>query len=155
MTNWPLDELIPHRPPMRLIDEVESFDAERKRLVARVTISDRQLFFSEGGVPSWAAIEYMAQTAAALVGCYDKHVSPGRSARPGLLLGARKMALDLDRFEDGKTYRVTAENEFCDSDAAAFACEIEDEDGKVVATANLNAYRPPDFTDFLKEQVKA
>ena len=154
MTPIPLDELLPHRPPMVLIDAVESFDAEAKRLVARVTIGENQLFFDGQGVPNWAAIEYMAQTAAALVGYYDKHVAPGQPARPGLLLGTRKLDLKLERFEAGKTYHVVAENAFSDSDAASFVCRIEDDTGATVATANLNAYRPPDMEQFLKEQVK-
>ena len=155
MTQIPLDELLPHRPPMVLIDAVESFDAEAKRLVARVTIGENQLFFDGMGVPNWVAIEYMAQASAALVGYYDKHVMPGQPVRPGLLLGTRKLDLKLARFETGKTYRIVAENAFSDSDAAAFACRIEDEAGETVATANLNAYRPPDMEQFLKEQLKA
>ena len=154
MTPVSLDELLPHRPPMVLIDEVESFDPEAKRLVARVTIGANQLFFDGQGVPNWVAIEYMAQTAAALAGCYDRHVAPGQPARPGLLLGTRKLDLRLPRFEAGKTYRIFAENAFSDSDAASFVCGIEDETGATVATANLNAYRPPDMERFLKEQVK-
>ena len=154
MTQIPLDELLPHRPPMVLIDAVESFDAEAKRLTARVTIGENQLFFDGDGVPNWVAIEYMAQTAAALVGYYDKHVAPGQPARPGLLLGTRKLDLKLKRFEAGKTYHVVAENAFSDSDAASFVCRIEDDTGATVATANLNAYRPPDMEQFLKEQVK-
>ena len=155
MTPIPLDELLPHRPPMVLIDEVESFDAEAKRLVARVTIGENQLFFDGQGVPNWAAIEYMAQTAAALGGYHDRHVAPGQPVRPGLLLGTRKLDLKLARFEAGKTYRIVAENAFSDSEAASFVCHIEDEAGETVATANLNAYRPPDMEKFLKEQVKA
>ena len=154
MTQIPLDKLLPHRPPMVLIDAVESFDAEAKRLTARVTIGENQLFFDGDGVPNWVAIEYMAQTAAALVGYYDKHVAPGQPIRPGLLLGTRKLDLKLERFETGKTYRIVAENAFSDSDAASFACRIEDEAGETVVTANLNAYRPPDMEQFLKEQVK-
>ncbi len=151
---WTLEELLPHRPPMVLIDGVESFDAAEERLVARVTITENQLFYTAGGVPNWVAIEYMAQTAAALVGGDDKHVAPGQPARPGLLLGTRKLDLKLERFEAGKTYHVVAENAFSDSDAASFVCRIEDDAGATVATANLNAYRPPDMEKFLKEQVK-
>ena len=155
MTPIPLDELLPHRPPMVLIDAVESFDAEAKRLTARVTIGENQMFFDGQGVPNWVAIEYMAQTAAALVGYYDRHVAPGQPVRPGLLLGTRKLDLKLERFEVGKTYHVVAENAFSDSDAASFVCRIEDDTGETVATANLNAYRPPDMEQFLKEQMKA
>ena len=154
MTPIPLEELLPHRPPMVLIDAVESFDAEAKSLVARVTIGENQLFFDGEGVPNWVAIEYMAQTAAALVGYHDKHVAPGQPARPGLLLGTRKLDMKLERFEAGKTYRIVAENAFSDSDAASFVCRIDDETGATVATANLNAYRPPDMEQFLKEQMK-
>ena len=154
MTPIPLDELLPHRPPMVLIDSVESFDVEAKRLTARVTIGENQIFFDGEGVPNWAAIEYMAQTAAALVGCCDRHVAPGQPVRSGLLLGTRKLDLKLARFEAGKTYRIVAENAFSDSDVASFVCRIEDDTGETVATANLNAYRPPDMEQFLKEQVK-
>ena len=154
MTPIPLDELLPHRPPMVLIDSVESFDIETKRLTARVTIGENQMFFDGQGVPNWVAIEYMAQTAAALAGYYDRHVAPGQPVRPGLLLGTRKLDLKLERFEAGKTYRIVAENAFSDSAAASFVCRIEDDTGETVATANLNAYRPPDMEQFLKEQAK-
>jgi len=154
VTRFPLDEMLPHRPPMVLIDAVESFDAGAKRLTARVTIDEGQLFFDGEGVPNWVAIEYMAQAAAALVGCYDRHMAPGRPVRPGLLLGTRKLCLKMEKFETGKTYRIVAENVFSDSDAASFACRIEDDVGETVATANLSAYRPPDMEKFLKEQAK-
>ena len=151
---WTLEELLPHRPPMVLIDGVESFDAAEERLVARVTITENQLFYTAGGVPNWVAIEYMAQAAAALVGCHDNLVAPDRPVRPGLMLGTRKLDLKLARFEAGKTYRIMAERVFSDADAASFACSIEDEAGVTVATATLNAYRPPNMEQFMKEQIK-
>ncbi len=153
-TSVPLEELIPHRPPMVLIDAVESFDAAAKRLVARVTIGENQLFCTSDGVPNWVAIEYMAQAAAALVGFYDKVTAPGAPARPGLLLGTRRLDLKLDRFEKGKTYFISAENVFSDDEAASFICSIQDAAGDTVATATLSAYRPPDIEQFIKEQVK-
>ena len=153
MMQIPLEDLVPHRPPMVLIDAVESFDAATKRLVARVTIGANQLFCTSDGVPNWVAIEYMAQTAAALVGYYDKVTAPDFPSRPGLLLGTRRLDLKLERFEMGKTYRITAENVFNDADAASFACSVEDEAGETVATATLNAYRPPNMEQFMKEQM--
>ena len=152
-TSVPLEELLPHRPPMVLIDAVESFDAATKRLVTRVTIGENQLFCMSDGVPNWVAIEYMAQTAAALVGLYDKVTAPDAPARPGLLLGTRRLDLKLERFETGKTSRITAENVFNDADAASFDCRIEDEAGATVATAILNAHRPPNMEQFMKEQM--
>lgn len=154
--DWALADLIPHRAPMALLDAIESFDAEAKTLVARVAITEGQLFYSaaEGGVPNWVAIEYMAQASAALAGCYDRVTAPDRPARPGLLLGSRRLDLRLTHFEAGRTYWVSAANAFWDNDAAAFTCAIRDDAGAVVAEATLNAYRPPDFEGFLKEQAK-
>lgn len=157
---WGMEELLPHRPPMVLIDEIESFEPEARTLWARFTVTKAQVFFlagenGEGGVPNWAAIEYMAQTAAALAGCHDRMLAPDRPARPGLLLGTRRLELGLERFEEGRVYRVRAVNAFSDSDAASFECAIFDEAGKEVASAILNAYRPPNLKDFLMEQAKA
>ena len=63
---WSLEDLLPHRAPMILLDAVESFDAEARRLTAKVTITPEQIFFFKGenGVPNWMAIEYMAQASA-------------------------------------------------------------------------------------------
>lgn len=146
-----LESLLPHRAPMILIDEVESFDAAEKRLVARVTITPNQLFFDGEGVPSWVAIEYMAQTAAALVGMSDR--MQGRKARVGFLLGTRRLDLAIDRFAAGETYRIAAKCAFEDDSAAAFECVISDSRGSEVATASLNAYRPANVAEFLKEQA--
>ena len=151
---WTLDDLLPHRAPMVFLDGVESFDFEARSLTATVSITPTHVLYSPtlGGVPNWAAIEFMAQAAAALVGCIDKERDPAQPTRPGLLLGTRRLTLHADSFAAGRTYRVTAANTFWDAETAAFACTIVDEAGAVVAEAALNAYRPPDFGTFLKEQ---
>jgi len=147
--NLDLEKLLPHRAPMILIDGVESFDAAEKQVAAKVTIGPGQLFFDGEGVPAWVAIEYMAQTAAALVGLNDRAM--GSEPRMGFLLGTRRLDLLLDRFAAGETYRITAKCAFEDAEAAAFECAIADSTGAVVAKASLNAYRPPDVATFLKE----
>ena len=154
---WTLDDLLPHRAPMVFLDAVESFDSEARSLTATVSITPAHVLYSPtlGGVPNWAAIEFMAQAAAALAGCFDKERDPAQPARPGLLLGTRRLALHVDAFAEGRTYRVTATSVFWDADAAAFACTVQDDAGEVVAEATLNAYRPPDFKSFLMEQEKS
>ena len=137
----PCATLLPHRPPMILIDAVERFDAAERSLTATVTITPKSPFFESGGVPSWVAIEYMAQTVAALTGRFDRLSDPQAKPRPGFLLGTRRLSLDLDRFECGRTYRISAKEEYSDDAAAAFDCGISDENGKAVATAMINAYR--------------
>lgn len=150
---WPLEELLPHRAPMVFIDEVVSFSAEERKLVAKVEIGPKHILFVDGGVPNWAAIEFMAQASAALAGHWDKSIAPDQPSRPGLLLGTRRLELGLTKFEAGRTYLVTSVNSFSDADAASFECSIADEDGQVVATATLNAYRPPDLGAFLRKQA--
>ena len=154
---WTLDDLLPHRAPMVFLDAVESFDPAALSLTATVTITPAHVLYSQslGGVPNWAAIEFMAQAAAALAGCIDKERDPDRPPRPGLLLGTRRLDLHIDSFAAGRTYRVTVESTFWDDETAAFACTVVDDAGAVVAEAALNAYRPPDFGTFLKEQAEA
>lgn len=150
-----ISALLPHRPPMVLIGGTERFDAETRSLTAYFKVTPGSPFFDTvaDGVPSWAAIEYMAQTAAALSGRFDLEDTSVSSPRPGLLLGTRKLTVDVPCFANGETYHVRAVNEYSDSDAAAFKCAITDSAGKVVASATLNAYRPPDFGEFLRSAV--
>ena len=151
---WTLDELLPHRAPMVFIDGVESFDSAARSLTARISITPDHVLYSTalGGVPNWAAIEFMAQAAAALAGCFDKERAPDAAPRPGLLLGTRRLDLRTDCFAAGRTYMVKVVSTFWDDETAAFACMIEDDSGSVVAEAALNAYRPSDFGKFIKEQ---
>ena len=151
---WPLDDLLPHRAPMVFLDGVESFDFAARSLTATVLITPDHVLYSPtlGGVPNWAAIEFMAQAAAALAGCFDKECDPTQPARPGLLLGTRRLDLRIESFAAGRTYRVTATNTFWDNETAAFACTVVDDAGTIVAEAALNAFRPPDFGTFIKEQ---
>ena len=58
---WTLDELLPHRPPMRLIDAIEAFDPEAKTLTATVTVTPEQIFFfgtEEGVLPLLQACDW-------------------------------------------------------------------------------------------------
>lgn len=153
---WTLDDLLPHRAPMVFLDAVESFDASARSLTATFSVTPAHVLYSSalGGVPNWAAIEFMAQAAAALAGCIDKERDPAQPARPGLLLGTRRLELHADSFAAGRTYRVTVARTFWDDETAAFACTIVDDAGAVAAEASLNAYRPADFGAFLKEQAE-
>ena len=103
---WTLDDLLPHRAPMVFLDAVESFDSEARSLTATISITPAHVLYSPalGGVPNWAAIEFMAQAAAALAGCFDKERDPEQPARPGLLLGTRRLDLRVETFVAGRTY---------------------------------------------------
>ncbi len=141
--SYPLEELVPHRQPMLLIDELLLFDAETKSLTAAVTIRP-------DWCESWVAIELMAQSAAALAGLMDKESGYTGVPRPGFLLGTRRLTLNLPRFEVGARYLVKATSIFNDHESASFACEIL-KDETLVAEATLNAYRPTDLAQFVQK----
>lgn len=141
--SYTLEQVLPHRKPMILIDAIEGVDLEAKRLVASVVVK-----------PEWSAshvaIEFMAQSAAALAGCADRMKNPDRPAKPGFLLGTRKLNLALDKFTVGEKYTIEAVNVFGDDIAGSFECRILDREGRQVADATLNAYRPENIEDFKK-----
>lgn len=138
---WSVDDLIPHRAPMALIDEVVAFDREACTLTAAFSARRE---WSE----SWAAIEYMAQASAALAGAMDMSDGCSDGPRPGFLLGTRKLELSLPRFEPGRRYLVAVTRLFADAESGSFECEIRDGE-TVVARATLSAYLPPDASAFL------
>ena len=145
------EKLVPHRGAMLLIDEEPFFDESRQLVVTAFTPRAGGVFFDAElkGVPAWAAIEYVAQAAAACAGYADLKSNPGSAPRPGLLLGSRKVSLFTDRFKLGVRHEVTAKCSFSDGESAAFECAILFPDGSVAASAVLSAYRPDDFRDFL------
>ena len=59
----PVKELLPHDPPMVLLDRVTSYD--ESTLTAEVDISTESMFCGDDGVPGWVGVEYMAQAVAA------------------------------------------------------------------------------------------
>lgn len=143
--SYSVADLIPHRLPMALIDEIVDIDVEARKLTAAFVVRPEW-------AGNWVAIEYMAQTAAALAGFFDRMENADRPARPGFLLGTRRLTLNLPAFEVGKRYLATACCEFADAEAASFACKIVNDAGEELAAANLNAYRPADVSAFLATQ---
>lgn len=137
-SSWKVEDLVPHRPPMVLIDDIESVDLGSSSLVASFTAKEQWR-------GNWFALEYMAQTAAALAGAFDKASDDGAKGRPGLLLGTRRLDLGIAEFVPGVRYLVKAVREYADGDSAAFACEIWEagKDAQTArCTATLTAYRP-------------
>jgi len=88
---------------------------------------------------------------AALAGAADRAEGRDGPARPGFLLGTRKLTLDLPAFTVGARYTVRAHSVFRDTESASFDCAVLD-GARTVATATLNAYRPPDVAAFLAGQ---
>jgi predicted hotdog family 3-hydroxylacyl-ACP dehydratase len=143
---WNLAELLPHAPPMILLDEALSFD--ESSLVAAVTIRPDQPFFAGDGVPSHVGIEFMAQACGAWAGATGRE--QGETVRPGMLLGTRRYEATVDSFNRGDRLIVTIVLNFRDSELGVFDCTIE-RGAETLAKAQLTVYQPADVQGVMAE----
>ncbi len=134
-----VENLIPHRGGMRLLDRVLAADEEHA--VAEVDVPFDGLFVRDGQVPSWVGIEYMAQTVAAWAGARAR--GAGGVPRPGLLLGTRRYSTHCDGFPSGARLRVEVRCELIGANGLGqFDCRIE-MNGQQVATSRISVLDPP------------
>ncbi len=134
---WPMTLLLPHAPPMVLLDEVVSYDDDR--LAAVATIADGHPFLDGEKVPAHVGIELMAQTCGAYAGI--QALVAGNPVSPGFLLGTRGFTSRTSHFRRGDRLEIAAVVVFRDAEMASFDCEIR-LDGAVVAEARLNLHQP-------------
>lgn len=136
ITLIPVSELLPHKPPMVLLDRVLSYDDST--LVAEVEIRPDSVLCDDDGVPAWVGIEYMAQAVAAHAGF--KARLDGEPPQIGYLLGTRSYKSSVHYYPIGATLTVHIQALFVEMALGAFACRIDMPDA--VATATINVYQP-------------
>lgn len=145
--NVRVDEVVPHRDAMLLLDRLLAYD-EGFIAVAAV-VRDDNVFAVADGVPVWVGIEYMAQAIAAWAGCRARQIN--EPVRLGFLLGTRRFECVGEYFNFGQQLRIEARREFSAANGMGrFACRIL-ADAIEVATANVLVYEPTDIDEFLKE----
>lgn len=150
MTSFPMHELsvealIPHRGRMRLIDRIVSIDGEYA--VAEADVAVDSIFASDGQVPAWVGIEFMAQTVAAWSGARSRR--DGGTPRLGLLLGSRRYATHCDSFACGATLRIETRCELIGANGLGlFDCRILMA-GQEMVTATISVFEPEDALAFL------
>ncbi len=150
MNQYSMAQVLSHRPPMILLDQLSSYSGSGA--LCRVTITDESPFFQDGlaGVPSYIGIEYMAQTIAAFAGA--NALDGGESVKIGFLLGSRKYQTQVDRFSTGTTLDIEVMRLHQeDSGLSVFDCTIQTTNEKL-AEARINVFQPPDPVQFLREQ---
>jgi len=138
VTNIPVRDLLPHDPPMVLLDRIVS--CEEESLVAEVIITPESLFCGESGVPGWVGIEYMAQSVAAHAGALAR--AGGGEPAIGYLLGTRSYKSAVSVFPIGARLTIAIEPLFVEMGLGAFTCRIDM--GEIVAEATINVYQPDD-----------
>jgi predicted hotdog family 3-hydroxylacyl-ACP dehydratase len=100
-----IQDHIPHRDAMCLLDEVLSWDAQQTRCRSSTHRSPQNPLRANGRLGAACGIEYAAQTMAvhgALVA-----VATGTIARPGFLASVRGVQLGVDRLDDVASDLVT------------------------------------------------
>jgi predicted hotdog family 3-hydroxylacyl-ACP dehydratase len=148
----PIEQLLPHRAPMLLIDAVLDFDGARVRCSATPR-ADAWYAQADGAMPSWIGIELMAQALAAHVGLTA--LRAGRPPRPGVLLGTRILQSAAASYPAGRTLLLEAVQTFREgSGLASYDCAIDDAGGARLASAAITAFEPPDFERFIEEHKR-
>ena len=135
-------ELVPHEPPMLLLDALRSHDAES--VTCTVRIHPDSMFVEEHGgvrsVPAVVGVEYMAQSVAAYAGLTARR--EGRAPRIGFLIGCRELRLAVEAFAVGDVLDVEVRRIWGEENLGSFACAIR-RGGELVASGNLSVYQGP------------
>lgn len=130
----PVAELVPHEPPMLLVEELVEW-SESAALV-RATIRAGSPFVAGERMPATILLEYMAQAIAVANGMADR--LRGRAASEvGLLLGTRELDLQVDELAVGDVLELRVAREFRDDKLARYACTAE-RAGEQLARATIN-----------------
>lgn len=156
-----LESLLPHRSPILLLERLLNVEDESAR--AELVISPDSAFYRAdmAGVPSWVGLEYMAQTVAAWSG--QQLLNLGRPVAIGFLLGTRAYRTRVPVFASGMRLRIDIDVTYLEpSGLSSFDCIIRggdsqhplEENDMVLAEARINAFRPEDPLNYVREGVE-
>ena len=141
-----LDEFIPHRGSMRLVDRLGQVSDDRAQVFTRVR-ADWPLA-ADGRVDPLVLIEVVAQAAAALAGYRKRHEE--RLGGRGWLVGVRKTELTTEGPEVGTELTVEVRVDYQLKDYAVFQGQVKAQ-GRDLATVEVQTYKPDD--SFWEEPV--
>lgn len=132
-------ELLPHQPPLVLLEKVLSFDEHH--MTCLVDLKASQIFSSDDHIDVIIATEWMAQAVGAFVGA-QKRVT-GQSPRIGFIIGARKVDFHVSKVNKDSVLRVSAEPVWVDRASGSFNCTVTDIlNNKVIAEGSLTVHEP-------------
>ncbi len=150
MTKYDLSKILPHKPPMILLDDILDVNLEENTLTAQFNIYPEKVFYDKalGGINSLVGIEFMAQA----IGCYAYFASRCEDPNPGLLLGTRLYNNLIDCFKNEESYTVKVHKVFGDDEIVVFDCLIYDNNSEEIASATINAYQGKNIEELFIEQ---
>jgi 3-hydroxymyristoyl/3-hydroxydecanoyl-(acyl carrier protein) dehydratase len=132
-----LEGIIPHRRPMRLVDQLEAIRIGEA--ITRCVVQPSWPMVVDGSAPSVLLIEVVAQTAAACVG-WEK-IGEERGQGGDYLVGIRRAHLSSARVDAGQSILTRAVTIQRRSNFAVFDGMVTS-DGEIMCTATIQAFRP-------------
>lgn len=146
MSLYQIEDVVPHRGSLLLLDELLRWDDDG--IEAALVVPAEGMFVEPGGMPAWVGIEYMAQAIAAWAGCRARR--DGHPPRLGFLLGSRRYSSTHAQFPCGTRLVVHARRELMgDNGLGLFACRI-DVGGETWVEANVSVFEPLDAQAYLE-----
>jgi predicted hotdog family 3-hydroxylacyl-ACP dehydratase len=124
-----VEELLPHRGSMLLIDEVLSHEPDS--IVTGATVSPE-------GMPAWMGLELMAQAAAACAGMEARRGGRIGQTQPrgGMLVGCRAYRATSPSLPGGVLH-VAARRTATDEGFSIFDCSVSTAGGDTLATGKI------------------
>lgn len=151
MTEYTIEQVLPHEQPMILLDQLVSFS--KNNALCCCTITEQSLFFDASlqGVASYVGIEYMAQSIAAYANANE--LSHNRTVEVGFLVSSRKYQCEFSVFKLGMVLMINVEKIYRDeSGLSAFDCNIFTNEQQI-ASARINVFQPKNPKQFLADQL--
>ena len=145
ITTYPTPEqLLPHSHPMIVISKILDCGIEKGTLTAIATPSQTDIFFQPqiNGIPSYFAMEYMAQSIGCFAGIYDLQQNPPQKSGIGFLLGTKKMRVFTPIIYVNDTCTIKIKQLFMEENLASFECLMYNSKDKKIAEAIINTFRP-------------
>jgi len=135
--SFPVDAkgLVPHRPPMLLIDKVLAKDSDFAVITAEVP-SD-EFFLDQNGLLPEFLIEIMAQGLAAADGI--DALEANKPKRKGFLVGVEDLYIKAKPVA-GEQLRVELKKETEFANIVYFFCELFNNDGELLANGKLKVW---------------
>lgn len=146
----PIEDVLPHRGNMLLIDRLLEFSHES--LIAEYSPkADAWYADTEGNMPAWIGLELMAQAVAAHVGVLK--LNEKKPQKNGVLVGTRRYSAAVPIFTANMPMQIHATIFYQDiSGIAAYDCSIKNGD-TLLAEATLKVFEPDNFQTFLQESI--
>lgn len=143
-----IQDLILHRPPMLFLESVVEWN--EKSLSAVVNPASSYLFTnSDGTIPAWVGIEYMAQAISARSGIAAR--LRGKPISIGLLLGTRKYTTYVASFAPDQKLLVKVRELLRDeTNLVLFDCQIYLNE-TLLASAEIKGVEPDDVKALLAQ----